>query len=588
MNPTVALIEPEVHELIVAGNYAELRETLHGLQPADVADILASIEPEHAAIAFRFLPRDDAAMVFSYLEPAKQEELIQRLGEKSATALVEAMDVDDRARLLDELPHQVAARIVASLSPEDRKQTQAILGYPPRSVGRLMTPDYVRIRTEWTVARALEHIRRHGRDAETINVVYVIDDTGVLVDDLRLRQLIMAEPDATVESLLNRQFIALRADQPQEEAVETLTKYDRVALPVLDSRGALLGIVTHDDVADVARQKATEDMQKMGGMEALDEPYMAASIGALFRKRAPWLALLFLSELLTSNAIGFFEDEIKRAAILAVFIPAIISSGGNSGSQASTLVIRALGLREIGLGDWWRVLRRELIVATLLGVLIGAMGLFRISLFGWMGWFHDPEVIDHYGLLGCTIAASLLGVVIWGSVMGAMLPFILSKLKFDPAGSSTPFVATLVDVTGIVIYFSCALAILSSTLLRPAGSDRDVRTSAAVTVVAVDGYRQGDADIDLRVQTDAQQAEGKGAISHVSMKAAAITGRVPPRPGDRLVLEFASQEAAAARLIDAPDTATPATSPATSPATTPTPAPAPAPAPIPAPDTPTP
>ncbi len=244
MNPTAALIEPEVLELLREKQYAELREVLHVLPAADVADILSGIEPTDAAIAFRFLPRDDAGTVFSYLDGDTQERIIRQLGDSSAVTIIESMDPDDRVRLLDELPHDVAQRIIASLSPEERKSTQAILGYPVRSVGRLMTPDYVRIRPEWTVARALDHIRRYGRDAETINVVYVVDDMGVLIDDLRLRQLIMAEPDATVESQMNRQFVTLRADQPQEDAVELLQKYDRVAMPVIDSRGILLGIIT--------------------------------------------------------------------------------------------------------------------------------------------------------------------------------------------------------------------------------------------------------------------------------------------------------------------------------------------------------
>lgn len=564
MNPVAALIEPEVAELIAAGDYASLREALHGVQPADVADILSGLEAEKAAIAFRFLPRDDAGEVFAYLAPDVQEKLITQLGDKASVRIVEAMDLDDRARLLDELPNAVAQRIVASLSPQERAETQAILGYAPRTIGRLMTPDFVQVRADWSVARALDHIRRHGRDAETINVVYVVDDQGVLVDDLRLRQVIMAEPDTPISALMNNQFVTLRADQPQEEAVQALLKYDRVALPVVDSRGALLGIVTHDDVADVAVQEATEDMQKIGGVQALEEPFMQTSMASLFKKRAPWLVLLFLSELLTSNAIAFFEDEIKRAAILAAFIPAIISSGGNSGSQASTLVIRAMGLREIELSDWLRVLWRELGVAILLGLMIGVIGLFRISLFGWLGWFKDPNAVDHYAILGVTIGVTLLGVVVWGSVMGAMLPFALKRLRLDPAGSSTPFVATLVDVTGIVIYFTVAMVTLKSTLLRPDAPDTLIHTSAIVEVVSVDGYNQGDTDIDLTVRLAEQGVpsagaaseglagaraenaiapQGDGAVRRVSIHLKDLPDGKVPAKGERLVLHFASADA---------------------------------------------
>jgi magnesium transporter len=550
VNPVAALIEPEVIELIRAGNYAELREALHTVPPADVADILTDLDPEEAAIAFRFLPRDDCAEVFAYLQPAVQEELIKRLGEKGALRIVEAMDPDDRVRLLDELPAEVAGRIVASLAPDERKATQAILGYPPRSVGRLMTPDYVRIKPEWTVARALEHVRRNGRDAETINVVYVVDDSGLLVDDLRLRQLIIADPDAPVESLMNRQFITLKADQPQDEAVAALQKYDRVALPVVDSRGALLGIVTHDDVADVAQQEATEDMQMLGAVQALEEPYMTASIGGLFKKRAPWLALLFMSELLTSNAIAFFENEIQRAAVLAAFIPAIISSGGNSGSQSSTLVIRALGLREITLADWAAVLFRELRVSLLLGALIGTIGLFRIHLFGWMGWFADAEVREHYSILGITIALTLLFVVVWGSVMGAMLPFILKRLRLDPAASSTPFVATLVDVTGIVIYFSCAIFFLKTTLLSPDAPDHTLRTTADVSVVSIERANTRAGTLELLVLPLA--APPNTPPSPVTIPLKGLPNHSPPLPGTRLRLTLPTGDAERAEALQTP------------------------------------
>lgn len=549
MNPLASLLEPEVVELIRSGDYASLREALHGVQAADVADILAGIEPEQAAIAFRFLPRDDAGEVFSYLDGDVQERLIARLGDKASVRIVEAMTADDRARLMDELPGAVAERIVASLPAQERAETQAILGYPERSVGRLMTPDYVRIRPDWTAARALDYVRRNGRDAETINVVYVVDEAGVLIDDLRLRQIIMAEPETPIEGLMNRQFVTLRADQPQEEAVQALLKYDRVALPVVDSRGALLGIVTHDDVADVAVQEATEDMQKIGGVQALEEPFMQTSIVALFKKRAPWLALLFLSELLTSNAIAFFQDEIQRAAILAVFIPAIISSGGNAGSQASTLVIRALGLREIALADWARVLLRELAVAMMLALMIGVIGVFRINLFGWMGWFKDPNVVDHYVILSATIGATLVGVVLWGSIMGAMLPFVLKRMGFDPAGSSTPFVATLVDVTGICIYFTCAAVLLRSTLLRPDAPDTLVQTESLVEVVGVDNYRPGDTEVELTVRSAAQKAAGRGEIGRVTLPAKGLPGAMPPKAGERLLLHFSSSDAVRAERV---------------------------------------
>ncbi len=478
MNPTAELIQPEVAELIREGRYSELREALHAIPPADVADVCTVLGPAEAAVAFRFLPRDDAGRVFSYLSPETQQTLIKELGAQGAVRIVEGMDPDDRVRLLDELPHEVAQRIIASLNPEDRRQTQAILGYPARSVGRLMTPDYISLRPEWTIAQALEHIRRHGRDAETINVVYVVDDQGILIDDLRIRQILLADPAASVESIMNRNFVSLRADQDQEEAVRLMLRYDRVALPVVDSRGALIGIVTHDDVADVAVQEVTEDIQKMGGMEALDEPYSTISMWRLVEKRGKWLAALFLGELLTASAMTHYQAEIEKAAVVALFLPLIISSGGNSGSQASTLIIRAMALGEIGLKDWWRVLRRELTCGLVLGAFLGVIGLIRIHAWQWLGFanydsnagyvseghpiYHIPGV---YHRIGLSVGVALIGVVLWGTLCGAMLPFALRKLRLDPATISAPLVATLVDVTGLVIYFSTAMVILRGTVL---------------------------------------------------------------------------------------------------------------------------
>ncbi|MBS0190041.1 MAG: magnesium transporter [Planctomycetes bacterium] len=474
---TAELLAPDIAELVQEGAFSEVRNALHGLPAADVADILATLEPSQAALAFRFMPRDAAADSFSYLAPELQERLINDLGAEGSVRVIEAMSADDRARLLDELPESVAERLVASLSPQTRASTQAILGYPPRTVGRLMTPDYLKVKADWTVAQALDHIRRHGRDAETINVVYVVDESGKLIDDLRLRQVFLADPAAKIEDLMNRNFVALKADMPQEEAVQLMARYDRTALPVIDSRGNLIGIVTADDVADVAQQEFTEDIQKVGGMAALEENFAQASVQSLVKKRAPWLALLFVSELLTSNTLRFFDDEIQKVVVLSIFVPAIISSGGNSGSQSSTLVIRALATGEVVMKDWWRVIRRELVVAVMLGLIIGSLGFLRVSLWGLMGWWKethtdaagkvivDSSVQDHYLRLAAAISISLIGVVLWGSVMGALLPFGLKKMKLDPAGSSTPFVATLVDVTGIIIYFTVAIVILKGTLL---------------------------------------------------------------------------------------------------------------------------
>jgi magnesium transporter len=461
VNPVAELIQPEVCELIREGRYSELREALHGIPMADVADVMAVLTRQEAAIAFRFLPRDDSGQVFAYLSPEKQSELISELGDKGALRIVEGMDPDDRAKLLDELPPEVAQPLIASLSPEERKVTQAILGYPPRSVGRLMTPDYVRVKPEMTIGQALEHVRKTGRDAETINVVYVVDAQGVLIDDIRLRQLIFSDPTALVETLMNRSFHALKADQKQEEAVLMLQRYDRVALPVVDSRGVLLGIVTHDDIADVAQAEATEDIQKLGGMEALDEPYINTGPFQMFRKRGIWLALLFVGQSITIVVLSGFQDHLDKAVVLALFMPLVISCGGNSGSQAATLITRALALGEVGPKDWLKIMKKEIVSAAMLSTVLGVMGFVCVEFFTRVGQAKTTFPM----LLGVTVALAVFLVVIWGIMLGSLLPLFLRRMRLDPASASSPMVATLMDASGTLIYFGMAVWLLSGTVL---------------------------------------------------------------------------------------------------------------------------
>ncbi len=460
MNPTAELLQPEVQELIQQGRYEELREALHLVPAADVAEILAGLDPKEAAVGFRFLQRDDAAEVFSYLEPEKQEELLKVLGTDASVGIMEAMSADDRARLIDELPGEVAQRLVASLSPETRKVTQAILGYPHGTVGRLMTPDYVTIRPHWTIGQALDHIRKHGRDAETVNVVYIVDNDGRLIDDIRLRQILFADPQQTVESIMTRSFVSLRADEPQEDAVIAMNKYDRVALPVLDSRGVLVGIVTVDDVADVAQAEATEEIQKLGGVKALDRPYMETGYAEMLRKRGVGLAILFMLQVLTIGVLDFFEHSLSRAAILVLFIPLIISSGGNTGTQAASLLIRALALREVEMKDWWAVARREIVTGLSLGLGLGGLGFLLVLGMELLGLAGD-EPIEPFRI-GLTVGIAILFIVLWGVFAGATFPFLLRRVGFDPATLSSPMVATLMDVSGLVIYFTAAMLILGT------------------------------------------------------------------------------------------------------------------------------
>jgi magnesium transporter len=336
-----------------------------------------------------------------------------------------------------------------------------LLGYPESSVGRLMTPDYIAVQVDWTVREVLDHIREVGRDSETIDVLYVVNEKGEFVDDIRIREIILARPDKPVSEIIDNRFITLHVNDDQEEAYNIFKMNNRVALPVIDDKNILLGIVTIDDVLWVASEEFSEDIQKIGGTEALDEPYLEMPLLKLFKKRVVWLIVLFLGEMLTATAMGYFEDEIAKAVVLALFVPLIISSGGNSGSQASTLIIQAMAVGEITIQDWWRVIRREVISGLLLGAVLGVIGFLRVVLWNYV--FHTYG--EHTLIIGGTVGISLMGVVLWGTMSGSMLPIVLKKLGADPATSSAPFVATLVDVTGLIIYFSVAYLFMKGILL---------------------------------------------------------------------------------------------------------------------------
>jgi magnesium transporter len=452
---------PEVRELIDAGDFATLAEVMNRWLPADLAEVLADLGADEQVSILKFLTPSLAATTFEYLDLATQERLLESLPEDAAAAIVNDMAPDDRTALLAELPPELADRLLALLTPEQRVIAQRLLNYGEETIGRLMTPDYVSVRKDWTVRRVLDHVRAHGKDSETLNVLYVVDDQGKLVDDIRIRELLLAPLHANVRDIMDRQFVALKVTDDKKDAVEVFRKYDRTALPVVDSHGALVGIVTIDDVLDVAEEEATREIQRFGGMEALDEPYVATPFFALVRKRASWLVVLFLGELLTATAMGYYEGEIEKAVVLALFVPLIISSGGNSGSQAATLIIRALALGEVKLRDWWMVMRRELASGFILGTILGTIGFLRIAAWSAFSSMYGP----HWPLVGLTVAFTLLAIVMWGTLAGSMLTFLLKRLGFDPATSSAPFVATLVDVTGLVIYFTVAVLVLRGTLL---------------------------------------------------------------------------------------------------------------------------
>jgi len=449
-------VMPEIEAALASRSYGRVRVLLESAPPRDVADLIEAFPEGDRVVLLRLLPREQASDVFEYLDPDLQEGLIRGLGQERVSDLLNDMSPDDRTALLEELPASITRQLMQLLTPEERQIAQKLLGYPEESVGRLMTPDYVALEQEWTVQEALDHIREHGDDSETLNLVYITDARGRMIDDLRIRQLLVAPLNAKLREVSDGHFVSLRADDDQETAVLAFGDHDRVAMPVLDSTGVLLGIVTVDDVFDVAEEEVTEDIHKLGGMEALDEPYMRAPFGEMLKKRSPWLIGLFLAQMITINAMRNFEGQLQAAIALVAFIPLIISSGGNSGTQAATLVVRAMALGEVQLGDWWRVVRREVLFGLTLGAVLSLLGFLRIAVGAGLGEAYDGV----WGRYAIAIGGSLICVVMWGVLIGSMLPFLLRRLGFDPAASSTPFVATLVDVTGLIIYLSVASMVL--------------------------------------------------------------------------------------------------------------------------------
>ena len=454
-------ILPEIDALIQTRDVATLKEILSDFLVPDLAELIGDIPERDQAVIFRLLSRDTAAETFEYLDVDTQKTLLRALGKEEVATVLNEMAPDDRTALLEELPGPVVKDLVMLLSPDERRVAQNLLGYPEESIGRLMTPDYIAVKKDWVIRDVLDFVREHGKDSETLTVIYVIDEQGKLIDDIRIREVLLSPLNRHVAELMNENFVALKPTDDQETAVKAFSKYSRAALPVVSDSGLLLGIVTIDDVLAIAEQEHTEDIQKFGGVEALDEPYSTTPLFRMVKKRAGWLVILFLIEMLTATAMGFFENEIARAVVLALFVPLIISSGGNSGSQAATLIIRAMALGEVTLKGWWMVMRREVLSGLMLGSILGAIGFLRITLWSAFSNVYGP----HWPLIALTVGTSLVGVVMWGTLSGSMLPFVLKRFGADPATSSAPFVATLVDVTGLVIYFSVAFLILSGTLL---------------------------------------------------------------------------------------------------------------------------
>lgn len=447
---------------IVAKNDAHLLKDF--LDEQNISDVVELVNefPEHEGTIINNMTVHRAVSVFKILDINQQKDIIKELPARKTAKILNELPPDDRTDFFEELPKAAIRDLIKLLDPEERKITLSLLGYPEDSVGRLMTPDYVYVYPHYSVSQVLETIRKHGKNVETIDVIYVINELGEFEDDIRIRDLILAKPEDIIKDIIDGRFVTLNVYDDQEQASQVFKMNNRVALPVIDDNNILLGIVTIDDILWVTNEEFSEDMQKMGGTEALNEPYLDISILKLFKKRISWLVILFFGEMLTATAMGYFENEIARAITLTLFIPLILSSGGNSGSQASTLIIQAMSIGEITIEDWWKILRREILSGLLLGTVLGFIGFLRVMV--WHSIF--PAIYgEHWFLISVTIGFTLLGVVLWGTIAGSMLPIFLKKLGADPAASSAPFVATLVDVTALVIYFTVALGILSGTLL---------------------------------------------------------------------------------------------------------------------------
>lgn len=448
-------------ERLITGNLYKLKHLTSKIQPEELAEFINDSKNIDYIKIFQVLDAEKAIKTFENLDFDKQKNLLHSFSGEQLTATLNQISPDDRTALFEKLPQETLKQYLSLLSDEERKTANHLLQYPEDSIGRLMTPDFLAAKEDWTVQQVLDYIRQYGKNTETISNVYVTDPNGFLVDDIKVREFLIAPLDKKVSDLMDKQFVFLNARDDQENAIEVFKQTNRTALPVTDFQGLLLGIITIDDVVDVIEEEDTEDIQKIGGTQAFDEPYLKIALSKMIQKRAGWLVVLFFGEMLTASAMGFFNDELNKAVVLTLFVPLIISSGGNSGSQAATLIIRAMALGEVTLSDWWRVIRREIISGLTLGSLLGIIGFVRIAAWSQFTSIYGP----HWLLLAFTVSISLIGVVVWGTFMGSMIPMMLKKIGQDPAVSSAPFIATLVDVTGLIIYFTLAFLFLKGTLL---------------------------------------------------------------------------------------------------------------------------
>ena len=454
------MLAEELRENILEGDLTELlRHSGDEDFPAEVARLLQTVTNEEAINVFVALPDDLKVKTFSFFDHVIQLGIMEELPGPQRSNILNNLESNDRVTFFDSLDGVEVTEYLALLSDKNRLATYDLLGYPEQSVARLINTRFTTVRKEWTLGQAVEHIRRFYSDTPDANVIFVVDNNGKLVDDLPIRRLVLNDQNKKIEDIMDGFYVKLDIQDSIDDAIQKFKEYDRVAIPVTNSNNVVMGVVTIDDVIDEAEEKDTKDMQQFGGVESLDLPYVKTGFFTMIQKRAGWLIVLFIGELFTATAMAFFEMELSKAIVLQLFIPLIISSGGNSGSQAATLIIRAMALKELSYRDWWYVMRREVLSGITLGAILGIIGFIRIAIWQYLGWYNYGTHFN-WVMVGVTVSLSVIGIVLWGTLTGSMIPMILKRFRLDPATSSAPFVATLVDVTGLVIYFTIAAIML--------------------------------------------------------------------------------------------------------------------------------
>ena len=463
------MLVQDLREKILEGDLSDL--LLHSKDEdyaAEVSKLLETLPRDHAIHTYLALPEPVQISIFPHLDHVLQRGVTEDMPKQQVSKILNNLTSNDRVSFFDILDGIEVTEYLNLLNDKNRLATYDLLGYPEKSVARLINTNFTTVRKEWTIGQAIEHLRRFYTDTPAANVIFVVDNDGKLVDDIPIRRLVLNEHGKTIADIMDGFYVKLDIQDSIDNAIQKFKEYDRVAIPVTNSNNMVMGVVTIDDVIDEAEEKDTKEIQQFGGLESLDLPYVKTPFFTLIRKRAVWLIILFLSEMLTATAMGHFQDELDAALVLSLFVPLIISSGGNSGSQAATLIIRAMALNELNTRKWWYVMRREILSGLTLGLILAVIGFIRIAIWQKLGWanYGMKGSGDYWYLTALTVSFSLIGIVLWGTLSGSMIPMILKRIKLDPATSSAPFVATLVDVTGLIIYFSFAAIILSGTLLK--------------------------------------------------------------------------------------------------------------------------